>query len=170
MTTATTYDLTSAVLIYARVIAPLHQQYLSEDNAGGKMRASMGDLYEDVAQAVIYAVDPSIVCKHNDYIMIESKGGKSSSGPRARRCAAEATASRHGGRSGAPASATAAAPARLVQGGRTSCGAALTQGRWCREAAGAGPSDRAAGAVHELWRTSSRRPTVKPTAAISSCR
>ena len=77
MTTATTYDLTSAVLIYARVIAPLHQQYLSEDNAGGKMRASMGDLYEDVAQAVIYAVDPSIVCKHNDYIMIESKGGKS---------------------------------------------------------------------------------------------
>ena len=36
----------------------------------------MGDLYEDVAQAVIYAVDPTVVCKHNDYIMIESRGGK----------------------------------------------------------------------------------------------
>ena len=34
----------------------------------------MGDLYEDVAQAVIYAVDPTVVCKHNDYIMIESRG------------------------------------------------------------------------------------------------
>ena len=76
MTTATKFDLTKALEIYSDRIAPLHEQYLSEQNAGGKMRASMGDLYEDIAQAVIYAVDPSIVCKHNDYIMIESKGGK----------------------------------------------------------------------------------------------
>jgi hypothetical protein len=76
MTTLTPYNLTEAHRIYVERIAPLHEQYLSEQNAGGKMRASMGDLYEDVAQAVIYAVDPTVVCKHNDYIMIESKGGK----------------------------------------------------------------------------------------------
>tara|TARA_B100000902_G_scaffold355766_1_gene368929 strand:+ start:1455 stop:2024 length:570 start_codon:yes stop_codon:yes gene_type:complete len=74
---ATAFNLDNAVRIYEETIAPLHARYLAEDNAGGKMRASMGDLYEDVAQAVIYAVDPSIVCKHNDYIMIESRGGKS---------------------------------------------------------------------------------------------
>ena len=72
---ATAFNLDNAVRIYDETIAPLHARYLSEDNAGGKMRASMGSLYEDVAQAVIYAVDPSIVCKHNDYIMIESRGG-----------------------------------------------------------------------------------------------
>jgi len=75
MTTATRFDLTNALRIYSETIAPLHAQYVAESNAGGKMRASMGDLYETIAQAVIYAVDPSIVCKHNDYIMIESRGG-----------------------------------------------------------------------------------------------
>lgn len=76
MTTVTRYDLSNALRIYSETIAPLHARYLAEENAGGKMRASMGDLYETIAQAVIYAVDPSIVCKHNDYILIESKGGK----------------------------------------------------------------------------------------------
>ena len=61
MTTLTPYNLTEAHRIYVERIAPLHEQYLSEQNAGGKMRASMGDLYEDVAQAVIYAVDPTVV-------------------------------------------------------------------------------------------------------------
>ena len=36
---ATAFNLTNAVRIYDETIAPLHQQYLSEDNAGGKMRA-----------------------------------------------------------------------------------------------------------------------------------
>ena len=76
MTTATRFDLSNALRIYSETIAPLHARYLAEENAGGKMRASMGDLYETIAQAVIYAVDPSIVCKHNDYILVESKGGK----------------------------------------------------------------------------------------------
>ena len=70
MTTLTPYNLTEAHRIYVERIAPLHEQYLSEQNAGGKMRASMGDLYEDVAQAVIYAVDPTVVCKHNDYCLL----------------------------------------------------------------------------------------------------
>ena len=47
MTTLTPYNLTEAHRIYVERIAPLHEQYLSEQNAGGKMRASMGDLYED---------------------------------------------------------------------------------------------------------------------------
>lgn len=76
MTTATRFDLSNALRIYSETIAPLHAQYLAESNAGGKMRGTMGDLYETIAQAVIYAVDPSIVCKHNDYILVESKGGK----------------------------------------------------------------------------------------------
>jgi hypothetical protein len=73
--TATRFDLSEALRIYRDAISPLHAKYLVETNAGGKMRASMGDLYETVAQAVIYAVDPSIVCKHNDYVLVESKGG-----------------------------------------------------------------------------------------------
>jgi hypothetical protein len=75
MTTATRFDLSNALRIYSETIAPLHAQYLAEQNGGGKMRGAMGDLYETIAQAVIYAVDPSIVCKHNDYILVESKGG-----------------------------------------------------------------------------------------------
>lgn len=73
--TATRYDLTKAFEIYSAAISPLHAQYQAEDNAGGKMRTATGDIFETVAQAVIYAVDPSIVCKHNDYILLESSPG-----------------------------------------------------------------------------------------------
>ena len=75
MTTATRFDLSNALRIYSETIAPLHAQYLAEQNGGGKMRGAMVDLYAAISQAVIYAVDPSIVCKHNDYILVESKGG-----------------------------------------------------------------------------------------------
>ncbi len=74
--TATRYDLTNALRIYSETIAPLHTQYLAEQNGGGKMRGTMGNLYETIAQAVIYAVDPTVVCKHNDYIMVQSRGGQ----------------------------------------------------------------------------------------------
>lgn len=75
MTTATRFDLSNALRIYNDAIAPLGEQYDAEINAGGKMRASTGSIFETVAQAVIYAVDPSIVCKHNDYIILESTPG-----------------------------------------------------------------------------------------------
>ena len=76
MLTATRYDFTQALNLYKETITPLYEQYLNSDNAGGKMRATVGDLYETIAQSIIYTVDPTIVCKHNDYILIESKGGK----------------------------------------------------------------------------------------------
>lgn len=74
--TATRYNLANVVRHYNDTIAPLHQRYLQESNAGGKMRASVGKLYEDIAQGIVYAVDPSLVVKHNDYILVESKGGQ----------------------------------------------------------------------------------------------
>lgn len=73
--TAIRYDLSKALEIYTNTVAPLLTQYQAESNAGGQMRSATGDLFETIAQAIIYAVDDSIVCKHNDYIAIESSPG-----------------------------------------------------------------------------------------------
>jgi hypothetical protein len=73
--TATRYDLTSVTNHYQQTLAPLHEQYTNTVNQGGQMRGTVGKLYEDIAQGIVYAVDPTLVVKHNDYIMIESRGG-----------------------------------------------------------------------------------------------
>jgi hypothetical protein len=73
--TATRYDLTEAFKIYDDDISPLHAQYKAESNAGGQMRSATGSLFESIARSIIHAVDPSIVCKHNDYIVLESSRG-----------------------------------------------------------------------------------------------
>ena len=74
--TATVTRFQSVIDHYTRSVAPLNEQYLSEDNAGGKMRGTVGKLYEDIAQGIVYSVDPTLVVKHNDYILIESRGGQ----------------------------------------------------------------------------------------------
>jgi hypothetical protein len=73
--TATRLDLTAAHQIYSDAISPLQAQYQAEQNAGGKMRSATGSTFETIAQSIIYAIDDSIVCKHNDYIAIESTPG-----------------------------------------------------------------------------------------------
>lgn len=74
--TCTMTRLSSVIEHYTNTVAPLAETYRTTANAGGKMRGSVGKLYEDVAQGIVYSVDPSLVVKHNDYILIESRGGQ----------------------------------------------------------------------------------------------
>ena len=73
--TATVTRFDSVIAHYEQSVAPLNEQYTNTLNAGGKMRGTVGKLYEDIAQGIVYSVDPTLVVKHNDYILIESKGG-----------------------------------------------------------------------------------------------
>lgn len=60
---------------YQSKIEPLYEQYISLTNAGGKMRSTVGDLYEEIAEKIIHLVDPNIVIKHKDHIWVESRPG-----------------------------------------------------------------------------------------------
>ena len=73
--TATMTRFESVIAHYEQSVAPLNEQYTNTLNAGGKMRGTVGKLYEDIAQGIVYSVDPTLEVKHNDYILIESKGG-----------------------------------------------------------------------------------------------
>ena len=74
--TATVTRFQSVIDHYTRSVAPLNEQYKNTLNAGGKMRGTVGKLYEDIAQGIVYSVDPTLEVKHNDYILIESRGGQ----------------------------------------------------------------------------------------------
>ena len=73
--TATRYDFDQIIANYDRTVAPLHEEYLAILNQGGKMRGTVGKLYEDIAQGIIYAEDDQLVVKHNDYVLVESFPG-----------------------------------------------------------------------------------------------
>ena len=74
--TATVTRFQSVIDHYTRSVAPLNEQYKNTLNAGGKMRGTVGKLYEVIAQGIVYSVDPTLEVKHNDYILIESRGGQ----------------------------------------------------------------------------------------------
>jgi hypothetical protein len=49
---------------------------LYEENGQGAVRSAIGDLYQNVAEKLITGLDPSLVCKHNDFLSKYSKSGK----------------------------------------------------------------------------------------------
>tara|TARA_E500000305_G_scaffold42859_1_gene33191 strand:+ start:324 stop:926 length:603 start_codon:yes stop_codon:yes gene_type:complete len=74
--TMTKYDFTEVINLYNDTLAPLHKQYISEGNQGGKVRGTVGKLYETIAHMICLLVNPELEVKHNDYINIASRSGR----------------------------------------------------------------------------------------------
>lgn len=49
---------------------------LKESDGEGAVRGATGRLYQDIAELLILSVDPSLKCKHNDFLIKYSKSGK----------------------------------------------------------------------------------------------
>jgi hypothetical protein len=67
---------TEIIDYHTSVIAPLHEQYIETQNSGGKVRGTVGKLYETIAHKIVKLVDPTLVLKKNDYILIPSRSGR----------------------------------------------------------------------------------------------
>ena len=49
---------------------------LFENRGQGAVRSATGKLFETLAEIIITEIDPSLKCKHNDYLTKHSKSGK----------------------------------------------------------------------------------------------
>ena len=58
--TMTKYDFTEVINLYNDTLAPLHKKYISEGNQGGKVRGTVGKLYETIAQMICLLVNPEV--------------------------------------------------------------------------------------------------------------
>ena len=59
---------------YNTEVAKLKEKRLTEGQ--GAVRDGIGNIYQNVAQMLIESVDPTLVCKHNDYLTKYSPSGK----------------------------------------------------------------------------------------------
>ena len=65
--TMTKYDFTKVISHYNSTLLDAQLKYINEDNAGGKVRGTVGKLYEQIATMICLLVDNNLVIKHNDY-------------------------------------------------------------------------------------------------------
>lgn len=66
----------SVIDYHTSVIEPLYEQYVAAQNSGGKMRGTVGKLYETIAYQIVKMVDPALELKKNDYVRVPSVSGK----------------------------------------------------------------------------------------------
>ena len=63
----TKYDFSDVIRLYNDTLTPLAESYNNAKNLGGKVRGTVGKLYENIAPAIVLMVNPNLTLLHNDY-------------------------------------------------------------------------------------------------------
>lgn len=71
----TKYDFSDVIRLYNDTLTPLAESYKNSKNMGGKVRGTVGKLYENIAHAICLMVNPNLTILHNDYINVPSRSG-----------------------------------------------------------------------------------------------
>ena len=72
----TKYDFSDVIRLYNDTLTPLAESYNNAKNLGGKVRGTVGKLYENIAHAIVLMVNPNLTVLHNDYLHVPSRSGK----------------------------------------------------------------------------------------------